>query len=1319
MTRASDGQIVTFYSFKGGTGRTMALANIAWILAANGKRVLAVDWDLESPGLGRYFAPFLAAGAVRDTPGVIDLIRQFETEARRRVERRRPFEQIADAARIQPYAQSLNWTFPGEGTLDFVNSGRQNLDYATTIGNLGWDNFYDRLGGGALLDALREDMRSNYDYTLVDSRTGFSDIADICAIHLPDTLVNCFTLNTQGIEGAAQVAERTGQYPNRRIRVLPVPMRVENAERAKLESGRNLARQRFGDLPAELSAPDRADYWVHMSVPYQPFYAYEETLATFGDDVPGPTTLLAAYQRLTGYITRGAVTEMPPIPARLRESWLKRFERHPTVDIGEIVLDHEPEDDAWAEWIERVLSEAKITAVRAGDLPPDHASVPNTLTLSIVSPQYLRAREDGQSDGRASGGRATSDVRALYIADMRPLTRFPATQSEHVYAQPPAEGLARLTQLLGCAPLAEDAARRLAPHYPGNEPKINNLPPRNDSFTGRADALRALRDMLRSREASDGRPAVLHGLGGVGKTHLALEYAHRYKSEYDVVWWMSGGQPKFLDTLLTDLGELLATKFELQVGAGPGRPAEEVAGAVVEALARGDGVGRWLLVFDDARQPDDFLRFMPRGHGHVLVTTRFGEWERRGQLIDVNVFNRAESVGLLRRRAESLAADDADRVAAALGDLPLAVAMSAALFKQTGAPVDSFLRQLEQHGPVALAEAGDAQYGTEASGAEYSRPVAAAWDLSFAALRENSEAAYRLLELCSVMSADGIGFDLVYCPAMVDALAPLDPTLIEAGDVARLVNQMNRLALVRLDSQNRQIQMHRLVQQVVRSRLSTADLDETRHEVHKLLASSRPRRDVDDPDTWRYYRVLWPHLEPSQAERCLSEPVRSLLVDRVRYVWMRGPLTDAEETGRAIERTWTEHLDRLEEGPEKVSLRKQFLHLRFNLANALRDLAKYDEALDLDGQVLAEQTRLLGPEHRQTLMTAGSVAADLRAGGRYQEALELAEDTYRTWAAVFGDDFPRTLDAANNYAISLRLAGRYAHASTLDEAVYERRRIVLRPLHPRTLISANSVGRNLREAGRYVESVAWLEEQLALCESEPEPNPRILAEIQVNLSASLRAVGRHAEVVPHLDAAYATMSAIYGESHVDTLACRLSRAANLLATGENMLADQEMRNALVTYEETLGADHPNTLLCASNHVTVLRSNKALGEALRTARNTVARLTQRLGPDYPYTLAATMNLAVCLADQGDTQESLALDRDTTRRMDALLGENHPDSLRAHANLALTRRQLDEPKADQEFASIVERLAGLIGIDHPSLIALRSGNRVHRVLDPQPI
>ena len=109
---------------------------------------------------------------------------------------------------------SLDWDFPGDGRLDFLSAGRQNRDYSAAVCSLDWDNFYDRLGGGRFFRAMRDDMKRNYDYVLIDSRTGLSDVADICTIQLPDVLVVCFTLSDQSIEGAANVARQiSGPVP--------------------------------------------------------------------------------------------------------------------------------------------------------------------------------------------------------------------------------------------------------------------------------------------------------------------------------------------------------------------------------------------------------------------------------------------------------------------------------------------------------------------------------------------------------------------------------------------------------------------------------------------------------------------------------------------------------------------------------------------------------------------------------------------------------------------------------------------------------------------------------------------------------------------------------------------------------------------------------------------------------------------------------------------------------------------------------------------------------------------------------------------------
>jgi hypothetical protein len=179
-----NGEVITFYSFKGGTGRTMALANVAWILASRGKRVLVVDWDLDSPGLHKFFHPFLNAELYDATTGIVDIISEYARAATHATERAADWHR--EYARVLPHAISLEWPFPDEGTLDILSAGQLGRTYSTVLSGFNWDNFYYRLGGGLLFSAMRDDMRHNYDYTLIDSRTGLSDAQHLrCASPTP------------------------------------------------------------------------------------------------------------------------------------------------------------------------------------------------------------------------------------------------------------------------------------------------------------------------------------------------------------------------------------------------------------------------------------------------------------------------------------------------------------------------------------------------------------------------------------------------------------------------------------------------------------------------------------------------------------------------------------------------------------------------------------------------------------------------------------------------------------------------------------------------------------------------------------------------------------------------------------------------------------------------------------------------------------------------------------------------------------------------------------------------------------------------------
>jgi cellulose biosynthesis protein BcsQ len=320
------GEIITFYSFKGGTGRSMALANCAWILASNGNRVLVLDWDLESPGLRRYFHPFLVDKSLQTSRGVIDLVWDF-CAAAMEVNHDGDPDWVAAKAEVERYAVSLVWEFAGDGTIDFVPAGRLNGSYAGRVSSIDWDTLYTRQGGGEFFAQLRDNMRRHYDYVLIDSRTGLSDTASICTMALPDTVVNCFTMNGQSIEGAADAAASIRTRTGRPIRIVPVPMRIEDAEQGKLEAGRDYVQRIFESFLDHLDPGGRKRYWGEVEVPYKPFYAYEEILATIGDRPLQETSLLASYERLVGVLTGGAIDRLEPMEEVDRRHWLEEFER--------------------------------------------------------------------------------------------------------------------------------------------------------------------------------------------------------------------------------------------------------------------------------------------------------------------------------------------------------------------------------------------------------------------------------------------------------------------------------------------------------------------------------------------------------------------------------------------------------------------------------------------------------------------------------------------------------------------------------------------------------------------------------------------------------------------------------------------------------------------------------------------------------------------------------------------------------------------------------------------------------------------------------
>jgi FxsC-like protein len=326
--------IITFYSYKGGTGRSMTLANVAWILAANRKRVAVIDWDLEAPGLHRYLHPYLPDPDLLESTGVIDFVMTYAREAIKPATDATDPSWYLRYANLLRHASSLRYDFPKPGTIDFVPSGRQGPDYAARVNSFNWSAFYEKQQGGLFLEAAKQSL-SQYDYVLIDSRTGVSDTSGICTVQMPHILVVCFTPNTQSIEGASAIArsadlQRTRSDGTRTLKIFPVMTRVLTAEKERVEAVRRVARARFDELLWHLETPLEKDrYWGRVSIPQHPFYAFEEVLSVFGDQ-PGQTnTMLASLEMLAGYLTQTEPitdADLPPLQLPQLEDVRRRAE---------------------------------------------------------------------------------------------------------------------------------------------------------------------------------------------------------------------------------------------------------------------------------------------------------------------------------------------------------------------------------------------------------------------------------------------------------------------------------------------------------------------------------------------------------------------------------------------------------------------------------------------------------------------------------------------------------------------------------------------------------------------------------------------------------------------------------------------------------------------------------------------------------------------------------------------------------------------------------------------------------------------------------
>ncbi|WP_328592431.1 FxSxx-COOH system tetratricopeptide repeat protein [Saccharopolyspora elongata] len=713
------------------------------------------------------------------------------------------------------------------------------------------------------------------------------------------------------------------------------------------------------------------------------------------------------------------------------------------------------------------------------------------------------------------------------------------------------------------------------PRVPGSPPAVWNVPGRNSDFTGRDGVLVPLRERLLSCKNTQ----VLHGIGGVGKTQLAIEYAHGFAAGYDLVWWIDSERTG----LISEQFAALAVAAGL-VGTNTDHTAAELA---VRKYFRENS--RWLLVFDNAEDPDAVRPWLSGAAGHVLITSRNPAWNEIGTRTEVQEFQRQESIALLRSRQPALADAEADRLADELGDLPLALAQAGGTLAETGLSVPEYLRLLESRTNDVLNEKPPSSYPTS---------LAAAVRVSMERLAADEPAAVALLQVCAMFAPEPIPTGWLSKPeALPDELAKV------AGDplaFGKLVARIGRIGLARVG--NATIRLHRLVRSVIRDQLSVDRRNALHTSAEALLAGVVPGS-TEDPAAWPEWARLLPHLVEVDPATTENERLRSLACDAALYLLRRGDVTSAMPFVRRLYERWRDRI-----GPDDVHT----LTAANEVAHSHFQLGEYHEAHALIEDTLPRWQENFGDNHVGTLRSWNDLAVILGKLGQYALACEAQEAVWEKRRYLLGEDHPETLYAMTNLANVLNSSDEELRARELHETAWGKYRHVLGDDHPYVLRAMNSLARALASTGEVLRArelceEAWEKSREMLGEEHPD-----VLDLMANSAYVCEELGDFEEACRLWREAWQRYRRVLGESHPDALLAEANLGVALIRANRSPQARPLLADVHERQRAIFGFDHPDVMRTYSWLAIALYRVGKVARARRVADTVMAGYRRNFG-----------------------------------------------------------------------------------------------------------
>ena len=653
--------------------------------------------------------------------------------------------------------------------------------------------------------------------------------------------------------------------------------------------------------------------------------------------------------------------------------------------------------------------------------------------------------------------------------------------------------------------------------------------PRNPDFTGRVELLEQLHEQLNEGETTAVTQTVT-GLGGVGKTQLALEYAHKHRDKYQLVSWLRAEDSKtIVDDLETLAGKLFPGKlFQKQ---------PEAVAAVLDWLSRNDS---WLLVYDNAEKPEAIKDFLPPGgRGHALITSRYRHWRGVAKTLEVSNFRREEAIAFIRKRTGIDDDESADKLADTLGDLPLALEQACAYIEQCKVTLPEYLALLNERQSELLDKYTPDSH--EASVTKTFLPT-------IECIRKEEPAAIDLICLFAFFAPDYFPHPIIQIVAekWPDVISePLRSTAQDKVKFNEAVASILSFSLV--EKEGDFLFIHRLVHAVIRETMPDDVKKQFASKAVNIMQGIIPDGGKpSDVRFWNIMRLLYPHAltaaEWGEKFEVELEHVAAIYNQLGNYSWGRAAYTEAS---RLYERSLKIKHKVYKSDDQSIA---QALN---NLGNVLQDMGDLAGAKEKYEQSLTIFEKVLGKDNPNIANLINNLGEVLREMGDFLGAKEKDEQALQIRREKLGEDHPDTAQSLNNLGLVLQAKGDTDGAKKNFEQALKIRLDKLGEDHPETAGSLNNLGSVLQEMGDLAGAKEKYEQGMLIYEKAFGKDHPHIATVCNNLAILLEQMGQLQEAKPLFERALNIRLRMLGPEHPYTIHSQKGLADLLRRLGED------------------------------------------------------------------------------------------------------------------------------------------------------------------------